>query len=263
MLSKISPLLLTGTVAAMLLLESLAPLVVLLPGRARLRHGARNVALALVAALFAFSGNVVFIGASAWASTHHVGLLNQFDTPWALRFLVALLSIDFFEYWRHRAHHRLPFLWRLHRVHHSDPHVDATTSVRGHPFESLIAYTYFTAIVLLLGLDPLSLALRTIVAATALAWHHAGIRLPARADAVISLVTPTPRTHRVHHHRDVVFTDTNFGTLFTWWDRLFGTFTPGSRVQVDARTGLDGFDSERAQSVLGVLLSPFRRAPPV
>lgn len=257
-LSTWSPLLLTGTIALMLLLESLAPLAVLLPGPARLRHGARNVGLALVAALFALGGNLVFLGAAAWASVHHVGLLNLLDAPWPARFVVALVSIDFLEYWRHRLHHRVPLLWRLHRVHHTDPHVDATTSVRGHPVESLIAYAYFTCFVLLLGLDPLSLAVRTLIAATALAWHHAVIRLPPRLDALISLVTPTPRTHRVHHHRDVVFTDTNFGTLFTWWDRLFGTFTPGARASLDAPTGLAGFDDERSQSVWGVLTSPLR-----
>lgn len=255
-LSNVSPVALTVAVVLMLLVESLAPLAPLLPSKARVRHGARNIAIALCASVFAIGGNLVFIAISSWAATHHFGLLNLLDPPWILRFLVALISIDFLEYWRHRTHHAVAPLWRLHRVHHTDPAVDATTSVRGHPLESVVAYAWFSLWVLLLGLDPLSLALRTLIAAMALAWHHAGIRLPERVDALISLITPTPRTHRVHHHRDVQFTDTNFGTLFTWWDRMFGTFTPGTKVDIDAKTGLDGFDDEQSQSVWGVLKSP-------
>jgi sterol desaturase/sphingolipid hydroxylase (fatty acid hydroxylase superfamily) len=161
-------------------------------------------------------------------------------------------------------------LWRLHRVHHSDPHVDATTAIRGHPLESLLAYSYFSLIVLALGIDPFWLALRSLVAAAALAFHHSDLRLPARLDAALSWVTPTPRTHRLHHAREVRFTDSNYGTLFTWWDRLLGTFH-GGQARASGVTGLNGFDSPKAQSVWGVLRSPLdevahdvrEEAPPV
>jgi sterol desaturase/sphingolipid hydroxylase (fatty acid hydroxylase superfamily) len=133
--------------------------------------------------------------------------------------------------------------------------------VRGHPLESVLAYAWFSVWVVLLGVDPLSLACRTLISAVALAWHHADFRLPARLDAVISLITPTPRTHRLHHSRDVRFTDSNFGTLFTWWDRLLGTFAHGQRTP-EPTTGIDGFDSEKAQRVVGVLLSPLAQQRP-
>lgn len=255
--ADISPFALAAAVGLMLLLESLAPLVPLLPGKARGRHALRNVLLALCTSVFAVSGNFVLVAVAAWATERQVGLLNLVDTPWLPRFAVAAAGIDFFEWIRHRLHHRIPLLWRLHRVHHTDPQVDSTTAVRGHPLESLIAYAYFSALVLLLGIDPLSLALRSLLAAVALAWHHAAFRLPARLDAAISLVTPTPRTHRLHHSRDVRFTDSNYGTLFTWWDRMLGTFSGGD-AQPPGPTGLNGFDSPEAQSVWGVLRSPLQ-----
>ena len=256
-IAEVSPFALAGAVILMLLAESISPLVPLLPGSRRAHHALRNVSIALCTSLFAVSGNFFLVGVAAWTQVHQVGLMNLFETPWLLRFAVALAGLDFFEWVRHRMHHRVPLLWRLHRVHHTDPHVDSTTALRGHPLESLIAYSYFSLLVLLLGIDPLALALRSLVAAVALAWHHAGFRLPATLDRIISYVTPTPRTHRMHHSRDIQFTDSNFGTLFTWWDRMLGTFTPGDHHE-PGQTGLEGFDSVEAQSLVGVLTSPLR-----
>ncbi len=260
-ITDVSPFVLAAAVLLMLLAESLAPLVPLLPSRLRVRHALGNLRLALVTAFFAVGGSFFLVAAAAWATDRGYGLLNLFEAPGPLRFFVALAGIDFFEWVRHRLHHRVPLLWRIHRVHHSDPHVDATTALRGHPLESLLAYSYFSVLVVLLGIDPLSLALRSLVAVVALAWHHSTLSLPARLDAAISLITPTPRTHRLHHARDVRTTDSNFGTLFTWWDRLLGTFTPGDS-RPPGQTGLDGFDSAQAQSLRGVLLSPLQSPAP-
>jgi sterol desaturase/sphingolipid hydroxylase (fatty acid hydroxylase superfamily) len=255
--AEMSPAALGLAVLLMLALETVSPLVPLLPGKVRFRHALRNLSIAVFIAMVALVGNAFVVGVSVWTTTHELGLLNLFDTPWALRFAVALCGLDFFEWLRHRLHHRIPFLWRLHRVHHTDPHVDSTTALRGHPAESLVAYSYFALMVVVFGIDPLALALRSLLAVLAVAWHHADFRLPARVDAFISLVTPTPRTHRMHHSRNVRFTDTNYGALFTWWDRLFGTFTPGDAAP-PGKTGLEGFDSPEQQSLLGVLKSPLR-----
>ena len=249
------PFALAAGVSLMLGLETLSPLVPLLPGKVRVRHALRNLSIAFFIAVVAAFGNVLAVAVAAWGTINQWGLLNLFDTPWVLRLLFALAALDFFEWIRHRLHHRVKFLWRFHRVHHTDPHVDSTTALRGHPVESLIAYSYYCGLVLLLGIDPLSLALRSLVSAVAVAWHHADFKLPMAIDKAISLVTPTPRTHRMHHSRNVIFTDTNFGTVFTWWDRLLGTFTPAD-AQPPGKTGLEGFDTPEQQSLLGVLRSP-------
>lgn len=257
-LADLTPVAFGAVVLVMLAIEGLFPLVPLLARRERFRHGLTNVSLAGVAAVTSVAGSVLLMVSAAWATRARLGLLNLFDTPFIVRFAVALVSIDFFEYLRHRAVHAAPLLWRLHRVHHTDANVDATTAIRAHPLENLFTYPYFAAVIVLMGVDPLSLVLRTLITAAALAWHHSKINLPPALEAVISLVTPTPRTHRLHHARDVRFTDSNFGTLFTWWDRALGTWHPSSEY-VDGQTGLDGFDSARAQSLWGVLRSPFDR----
>lgn len=256
-IADVSPLALGLAVGFMLLAESFSPLVPLLPPQTRARHTLRNLSIAVFVATVAVVGNFLIMLLAGWASLHRFGLLNLVDTPWPLRFGVALVGLDFLEWVRHRVHHRVPFLWRLHRVHHTDPHVDSSTALRGHPAETVLAYTWFSALVLIIGIDPLSLAVRSVLATLAVAWHHADFRLPERLDAIISLVTPTPRTHRLHHSRLVRFTDSNFGALFTWWDRLAGTFTPG-HAQPPGKTGLEGFDSPEAQSLWGVLRSPLR-----
>lgn len=250
-----APFAFAATVCLMLVLETLSPLVPLLPSKTRFHHGLRNLSIAFFIALVAIAGNAFVLGVSAWASIHQVGLLNLFDTPWPVRFGVALCGLDFTEWLRHRLHHRVPFLWRLHRVHHTDPHVDSTTALRAHPAESMVAYSYNALLMVILGIDPLSLAIRSLLATILVAFHHADFKLPARVDSFISTITPTPRTHRLHHSRNVRFTDSNYGAIFTWWDRLFGTFTAGD-AHPPTKTGLEGFDSPEHQSLKGLLKQP-------
>lgn len=255
-LADAGPWVLTAAVLLMLALETKWSLVPVLPATPRVKHLLRNVGLALCAAGFAVGGTFLQISLALWAETHDVGLLHLVDAPWPLRIAFVVVTFDFFEWLRHRLHHRVPLLWRLHRVHHSDPHLDASTAVRGHPLEGLLAWLYFSSFILVFGVDALSLAVRALLVAMALAWHHSVLRLPARVDRFISFVTPTPRTHRMHHSRDVRFTDTNFGTLFTWWDRVLGTWSPPREVP-ELKTGLDGYDTPRHQSLLGLLRLPF------
>lgn len=258
-LADAGPWVLTTAVALMLLLESRWSLVPLLPAGPRTRHVLKNASLALCALGFAIGGTFLQVTLASWATKHDVGFLHLVDAPWPLRIAFVLVVFDFLEWVRHRVHHHVPLLWRLHRVHHSDPHLDASTALRGHPLEGLLAWLYFSAFIVLLGVDPLSLAVRALLVASALAWHHSVLRVPERLDWLISLVTPTPRTHRMHHSRDVRFTDTNFGTLLTWWDRLFRTWT-APRTHPEPQTGLDGFDTPRHQSLGGLLRLPFERA---
>lgn len=255
----LAPPTLFAVVALMSVLERLSSLQPLEGARFSFTHALLNVGLALVTALPSLPGLALLMAASAWATAHHVGLLNLVEVPLPVRLFVAVAGVDFADWLRHVAHHKVPALWRLHRVHHMDPHVDATTALRTHPFEHALAYPYFSLWVLLLGLDPLCLALRTLVTSVVLGWHHSAFKLPLGLERALALVTPTPRTHRQHHSRDVTFTDSNFGTIFTWWDRLFGTWSPVTQWKAE-KTGLDGFDSPR-QHTFWWQLQSFAREP--
>lgn len=239
----------------------LAALEMAIPLRARgpwsRAHLGPNLALTFLA--FATNGllSAALVLALAVAEKHGLGLLYRAGlSPWASA-LVALLVLDLSFYVGHRSMHRFPWLWRFHRVHHSDPAVDVTTTVRQHPGESVIRYAFTAAFALPLGASPAAFLLYRSAVAFAGLLEHANLRVPGRIDAALSLVFTWPTFHKVHHARDPRFTDTNYGNLVSWWDRLFGTFTP-ARAGREVEYGLDDLDDRATQRTLGLLWLPFR-----
>lgn len=222
----------------------------------RLRHAVRNLGVVAVGAAFNLAWGPSLALVSDWARGHGLGLLALVPLPGWLDVLAGVVLLDLIDYWRHRAHHRLPLLWRLHSVHHLDEAPDSSTGLLNHPLEVVPSLAIFAAGVVVFGVSPLALALRMVIGMGALLFHHSNLALPARLDAALCLLTPTPRTHRVHHARRTPLTDSNFGTVFTLWDRLLGTW----REVPDAgalETGLDDFPRQTAGALLA---HPFRRA---
>lgn len=238
------------------LAESARPLRRPAPGE-RVRHVVRNVGVMIGG----FAVNAVYGPTLAliagWTQERGVGLLALAPLPLWLDLLAGVLLLDLIDYWRHRAHHHLAPLWRLHQVHHLDEAPDSSTGLLNHPLEVIPSLAIFTAGVLAFGISPLALAVRMLVGMGALLFHHSNLALPPRLDAALSLVTPTPRTHRVHHARRAPLTDSNFGTVFTFWDRLFGTW----RVVPDPGALDTGLDDWPRQSAGALLLHPFKRPP--
>jgi sterol desaturase/sphingolipid hydroxylase (fatty acid hydroxylase superfamily) len=143
-------------------------------------------------------------------------------------------------------------------VHHSDPVVDVTTTIRQHPGESLIRYAAVAACTLALGASPAAFAIWRTWSALWGLLEHANVRVPRALDGLLTLVVSTPNMHKVHHSRLPVETDTNYGNLFSLFDRAFRTFTPSARGPSVA-CGLDGFDDPATQTTAGLLGLPFRR----
>jgi len=245
-------------------MAALAAVEVALPLRARRAanraHLAPNAALtALTIAINALFGGALALALAAlharWSGFGAASLL-----PTAARGLIVVLALDFTFYVAHRAMHAWPSLWRYHRVHHSDPAVDVTTTIRQHPGETVIRYAFTSVAVLALGTLPEELlAYRSATALFGL-LEHANVRAPAWLDATLSLVFSWPTLHKVHHSRDARLADTNFGNITSVWDRLFGTFTP-AHVGRDIDYGVDGLDDAATQSTLGLLRLPFRAGP--
>jgi sterol desaturase/sphingolipid hydroxylase (fatty acid hydroxylase superfamily) len=153
--------------------------------------------------------------------------------------------------------HRVPLLWRYHRVHHSDPMVDVTTTIRQHPGESVIRYVSLVAASLALGASPAAFAVYRGWSVLNGLLEHANIRVPPRFDRFMSLVTTWPNMHKIHHSRRPHETDTNYGNIFSIWDRVFLTFTPSHRG-TSISYGLDEFNDARSQTISGLLAMPFR-----
>jgi sterol desaturase/sphingolipid hydroxylase (fatty acid hydroxylase superfamily) len=237
-------------------IEALAPLYQFRPGR--LRRSLPNFGLTLTTVALNLLAGVGAAALVAWSSRHGVGLLPKIGlAPWA-QLAVGIVVLDFAAYWAHVLLHRIPFGWRLHRVHHSEPEVDVTTALRQHPGETIWRLSFQLATTIALG-APLWVVVLYLMASTANAQlEHANVRLPERLDRMLRLVFVTPNMHKTHHSRAPQETDTNYANLLSVWDRLFATYTP----QVDfgrLRYGLDGFDAPQRQSFVGLLRLPFAR----
>ncbi|MGH6719623.1 MAG: sterol desaturase family protein, partial [Alphaproteobacteria bacterium] len=165
--------------------------------------------------------------------------------------------LDLLIYWWHRANHEVPFLWRFHAVHHLDRFLDTTTALRFHFGEVALSALFRAGIVVLLGYSLDSVLIFEAVLLIAALFHHSDLRLPPRLEGEISRVIITPALHWVHHHARRADTDSTYGTVFSFWDPLFGTTTPTRRTP-DMVIGVEGAD----EADLGrLLVRPFRAQP--
>jgi sterol desaturase/sphingolipid hydroxylase (fatty acid hydroxylase superfamily) len=224
----------------------------------RSRHGLKNLALGV---LNASVTGLLFVGlwwsTAAWAERQHFGLLRWVEFPAWARFAGAVLLFDAWMYLWHRLNHRVAFLWRFHRTHHSDPRMDVTTANRFHLGEILCSSVLRVPVIALLGLRLWELGLYEAAMFTVVQVHHANIALPPWLDRALRAVVVTPFMHKVHHSRWQPETDSNYSSLFSFWDRLFGTL----RLREDPRTlqyGLAEFDPPKHHTLAGLLITPFR-----
>jgi len=178
---------------------------------------------------------------SRWASAGGVGLLNQTRAPDWAALAVSVVGLDLTAYLWHRANHLLPLLWRFHQAHHSDPDYTVTTALRFHPGELLLALPVRLAAVALLGVPILGVIVFEVVFAFANFCEHGDIGLPLEVEAALSRLLVTPALHRRHHGREARLLGSNFGTIFSLWDRLLGTFGE-CRSDVHVDTGLPGIE---------------------
>jgi sterol desaturase/sphingolipid hydroxylase (fatty acid hydroxylase superfamily) len=250
------------TVLALLLTwESLVPSFTYFVGNRteRVRHGLQNVVLGVLNSLLTGLGFAALWWTSAqWAQAHEFGLLIWLPLRGWVRLAGAFLLFDAWMYWWHRLNHHIPFLWRFHRTHHSDPKMDVTTANRFHIGEIALSSVLRVPVIALLGLQLWELALYELAMFTVVQLHHANIALPARLDRAMRAVIVTPFMHKVHHSRWQPETDSNYSSLFSFWDRLFRTF----RLRDDPRTlrfGLHEFDGLENHTFAGLLATPLKQ----
>jgi sterol desaturase/sphingolipid hydroxylase (fatty acid hydroxylase superfamily) len=220
----------------------------------RLRHARTNLVFWASTLLvnLAFSG--LTLAASFAVSGARFGLLHVVALPSWLELLLAIALLDgIVAYLHHRLSHGIPLLWKFHVVHHSDVHVDSTTALRHSPVEALMRAGMTLFGVAVLGVAPGALVAYQAIALLSAQWIHSDLHLPERLDRMISWVLVSPGMHRVHHHRSLPWTDTNYATIFSLWDRAFGTFSSLATSQV--RFGIDVIpeSAEREASALRVV----------
>jgi sterol desaturase/sphingolipid hydroxylase (fatty acid hydroxylase superfamily) len=220
-----------------------------------------NFAMGLIAAAFYTLLPLTSVAAAQWAASEKFGLLNASHAGALAATGATLLAWSLANYWLHRAFHLWPWLWRLHRIHHSDTAVDLSTAFRNHPGDVLATALARAGLAAALGLSVPALIAYEAAAFVAAMWSHANLRLPARADRILRLLLVTPAMHHVHHSAVRCETDSNYGELLSVWDRLFGTYRASdSSSLATARFGLGESADEGAASFRRQLLSPLSRS---
>ena len=224
------------------------------------RHLFRNLALALLNSVVVALGFIaLWAGAAAWADARDLGLLHLWTDAGAARVIAAVLILDVWNYVWHRLNHAVPFLWRFHSVHHSDPLMDVSTSGRYHVGEILIGSLLLVPVLLLLGVRLWEMLLYQVLAAAVGQFHHANISVPPAVDRILRLMIVTPAMHKVHHSRVRQEMNSNFSSLLSLWDRLGRTFRlAGSPREI--AFGVDRLDAPENQTIGGLLRMPLRTA---
>lgn len=198
--------------------------------------------------VLAFALPLLAIGAALDADANNWGLLNTLSLSAPIETLIAILVLDFAIWAQHLITHKVPFLWRFHRVHHSDRDIDVSTAIRFHPIEIAFSMGLKVALVYVLGPSAFAVILFEIILNGTAMFNHANIRLPLGLDRLIRLILVTPDMHRVHHSDNRWEHDSNYGFALSIWDRLFGTYIPQPKLGHDDMTiGLEWQDDKPAK----------------
>jgi len=221
----------------------------------KLKHLFHNFLFQLLAIAIGSVLGFMIVTTYDWISSNEFGLFYLISMPYWLKIFVGVFLLDFADYWFHRWDHKIPLLWRQHRVHHSDTTMDASTALRQFPTE-LIYFTFGELVIsVIFGLDIMSMNIFLFLILPLFFLQHTSLVYPAWTDKVFGWLLMTPNYHKVHHEQDQFYTDSNYGTIFIVWDKIFGTFK--TKNVEDITYGLKEFEGPHRQSFLFQVKSPF------
>lgn len=245
--------------ASLILLLSLETWLPFYPGRTqRVRHGVRNLFVAFLnVAVVAVAFSKPLARVSNWSEGHAFGLTHWLGLSDLGGLIVALVIFDAWMYGWHRANHRIPFLWRFHRMHHSETDLDATTAVRFHAGEIVISTALRLGVLALLGVGLRMVLIYEMVLAPVIQFHHSNVRIPSWADRALRAVIVSPNMHRVHHSELRREHDGNYASIFSFWDRLFGSYRRRENL-LEMPIGLRAFRDKEWLTLWGMLKTPLR-----
>ena len=244
--------------AVMAAWELLAPRRKLSIGR--LWRWPSNIGIVLVnAALVRLLVPTAAVGAALYAAGHGIGLLHWLDLRLSVAALLGFLILDLVVYAQHVVFHHVPWLWRLHRMHHADLDIDVSTGLRFHPIEILLSLLIKIAIVMAFGIPPVAVIVFEVVLNATSQFNHSNVSMPRALDRILRLIVVTPDMHRVHHSVVRAETDSNFGFNLPWWDRLFRTYRAQPQAGHRGMTiGLPIFRDAKELRLDRLLIQPFR-----
>lgn len=203
------------------------------------------------------------VGAATLAADAGWGLFHVATLPPAVAFVAGLVLMDLSIWAQHVVMHHVPWLWRLHRLHHSDIDLDTSSALRFHPAEVALSQSYKMVIIALVGVPVEAVIAFEIVLSSAALFNHANVKLPEAVDQMLRLLIVTPDMHRVHHSSKQVETNSNYGFFISWWDRLFGSYVAQpSQGHSDMEVGLESFREASHNRLDQMLAQPLKNSQP-
>jgi sterol desaturase/sphingolipid hydroxylase (fatty acid hydroxylase superfamily) len=249
-----------GGLAFFFLIENALPLFT--EAYNKKKHTGINIFFTFTTILVNLSMAFILTGTAYFVEQNSFGLLHWIGADVWVTFIAGLLLLDFVGAWlAHYIEHHVTWMWQFHVIHHTDQNVDTTTANRHHPGESVIRFAFTTIAVLLLGTPMWLVFLYQSLSVVLTQFNHSNVKMPEALDKALRLVVCTPNMHRVHHHYRQPYSDTNYGNIFSFWDRIFGTYVVVDNSKL--RYGVDTYmDKEKTENIIDLLKIPFQGHQP-
>lgn len=238
------------------ILEGAIPLLPMRYKKNKWKHAGVNFVFTVMHLIIHSALAIVIVLLSDWCRAQQFGMVYWFNAGIILTIVIGVLALDFSSWLVHWVMHKNKWLWRFHLIHHSDNNVDVTTGLRHHPGDSILRGIFFLLLIFVSGAPMYAVMIYQTLVVIATAFTHANISLPKSVDKAISYILVSPNMHKVHHHWKQPYTDSNYGATFSFWDRMFGTFTTLDTKEI--RYGLDRYyPNEKDEDLISLLKSPF------
>lgn len=250
-------LLLVGGLTLFFIIESAVPLFKWKFNRTK--HTLINVFFTLTTILVNFTMAFIMVAACDFVVAEKIGFFQMIEMPLWLTVIGGLLLFDLVGAWLpHWTEHKVKWMWKFHLIHHTDQHVSTTTANRHHPGESVIRFVFTTIAILVLGAPIWLVFFYQALSVVSTQFNHSNVKMPKGIDSMLSYAIVTPNMHRIHHHYRQPYSDTNYGNIFSLWDRLFGTHSEADNSQLVY--GVDThMEHNEANDVLTLLKIPFMK----
>lgn len=250
--------LLVGGLLFFWIIEGAIPLLPLKYKRRKIHHAAVNFGFTIIHLVIHTILAIFIVQLSDWCREFSFGIIYWTNAGIIVAIIISVFALDFSSWLVHFVMHKSPLLWRFHLIHHSDNNVDVTTGLRHHPGDSLLRGIFFLLLIFVSGAPMYGVMIYQTLVVVATAFTHANIRLPRKLDAALSFFLVSPNMHKVHHHWKQPYTDSNYGAVFSIWDRLLGTFRKMDPDKI--RYGLDRhYPNDQDENFLRLMKKPFTR----
>ena len=249
---------LVGGLLIFWMVEGAIPLIQLRYKKNKFRHAGINLVFTVIHLVIHTGIAILIVMLSDWCNEASFGIVYWTGANTVFTIIIGVLALDFSSWLVHWVMHKVKPLWGFHLIHHTDNTVDVTTGLRHHPGDSIFRGIFFMLLIFVSGAPMYAVMIYQTLLVLATAFTHANISLPKPVDKIISYILVSPNMHKVHHHWKQPYTDSNYGGVFSIWDRLFGTYRTLDPKEI--RYGLDRYyPNDKDEDLVALLKKPFQK----